>query len=143
MSNEKEEKKEYPKQLILERKGERLFHFTKAECQPVKVFPGVNVYDNPEDIELIMDHHAYEGLIESEAHKILNQVKGVKEVKTNIFAAMTVPQCKKIIAKTNNIGALESFRAQEMSGDDRKGVQVAIEDQLKMLKNPSNDDLSN
>jgi len=134
--------KELPKQLILERAGERLFHFTKSDCAPVKVFPGVNVYSKPEDIEQIMGHHIYQSLIDSGAHKILNQVKGAKDVKTKVFTAMSIPQCKAIISNMLSIAALEDLRGQEMAKDDRKSVQSAIEDQIKMLKNPSNKDLT-
>lgn len=135
--------KELPKQLIIERKGTRLFHFPKANCKPVKVYPGVNIYDDAEEIEQMMKHHAFDGLIESGAHTILNQVKGVKDVETKVFSAMTVPQCKKIVSNTLSIAALEGLRAQEMARDDRKSVKNVIEDQIKMLKNPSKDDLSN
>jgi len=134
--------KEYPKQLILEREGTRLFHFPKSDSKPVKVYPGVNVYDDAQQIKQIMDHHAFDGLIESGAHKILNQLPGSKNIKTKVFSAMTVSQCKEIILKTYSIPALEGLRAQEMSGSDRKGVTSAIEDQIKACKNPSKKDLS-
>lgn len=134
---------ELPKQLIIERKGTRLFHFPKAECKPVKVYPGINIYDDAEEIKQMMEHHAFDMLIESGTHKILNQVKGVKDIKTKVFSAMTVPQCKEIVSNTLSIPALEGLRAEEMARDDRKGVKNAIEDQIKMLKNPSKSDLSN
>lgn len=142
MSTQKELKKELPKQLILKRKGTRLFHFPKPNAKPVKVYPGVNIFDDPKDIKQIMEHHAFQGLIEAGAHTILNQMPGAKTIKTKVFSAMTVPQCKKIISDTLSIPALEGLRAQEMARDDRKGVKNAIEDQIRMLKNPSNDDLS-
>lgn len=137
MSNEDSKKEKYPKQLILERKGARLFRFTKSDGKPVKVFPGVNIYDDAQEIKQIMDHHAYSGLIESGAHKILNKTPGNKSVNTKVFSAMTVEQCKEIISKTYSIPACENLQAQEMNGKDRKQVISAIQDQIKILKNPS------
>lgn len=136
------EKKEYPKQLILERKGNRLFHFTKPNCKPVKVFPGVNVYNDSEEISQIMDHHAYKGLIESDAHKVHSELPGGKKKKnTKVFSAMPVNQAKDLISKTYSKAALEALRNEEMSGQDRKSVVNAIEDQIKMVENPSEQDL--
>ncbi len=141
MANETKEKKIYPKELLLKRNRKNLFRFTKHDAVPVSIYPGINRITKPEEIKLCMDHHAFDSLIESEAHELVTGTVEGKKGQTSVFTAMSIKACKKIITGTYSVGKLEEMLASEMSKQDREGVTTAVKDQIKMLKDPTAKDL--
>lgn len=143
MSKQKE-KKSYPEELIIERKRTNLFYFTASQedTKPVRIHSGVNRFKDQDIIKFIMDHHAYQGLVESGVHVVHSVSPEEQETDDKgVFTSMVVPKAKAVVEKTFSIDALESMHADESSKKGRKQVLDAISDQIKMLQDPSKKDL--
>lgn len=133
---------ELPEELILKRKKKNPFTFAGQNGSKVLVYPGVNRYTVKKDIEVILTHHAYPALIESGTHEEMAEIPKKPGNNTNVFTAMSAEKAINLVKETMSIAALEQMQSDEAAHKNRKTVIGVIEDQIKLLEDPSNSDLT-
>jgi len=98
-------------------------------CGTVNLIPGANVVseDALRANEAYLQVHVERGSIELPSFEVED------DLAESLIGSYNVKDAKKIIEETNDLDALEVYKADELKGEARKGVLDALKKQIKKL----------